>query len=83
VRLILREAEITFDFSAERRAQQSTPIVPALLMQSHGHDAKAGEFVTQAQPVNHASRIRRHIDTRADLAQCARLLVDMHVEAGM
>ena len=68
VRLILPEAEMAFNFHAERRAQQSPPVVPALLMHGHGLHTEAGELVAQAQPMNHASCVRRHVDASADFA---------------
>src|SRR5262245_66583013 len=68
VRLILTETEMAFDFDAERRPQQSAPVIPALLMYSQGHHAEPGEIVAEAQRVNYARCVRRHVDTGADLA---------------
>src|SRR5437660_982090 len=64
----LPETEMAFDFYAERRSQQSVPVVPALLMHGHGHHAEAGELVAQAQAMNHASCVWRHVDASADFA---------------
>src|SRR3974390_2448272 len=68
VRLILPETKITFGLRSERSSQQSSPVVPALLMHGCGHDTEAGEPVTQAQPMNHARCVWRHVDAGANLA---------------
>ena len=82
VHLVLREAERLDDRVAERRADERPAVLPAALVPGERPDAHRGQVVREAQAVEDARRVRADLDPGADLADRARLLVHLHVEAG-
>ena len=80
--LVLREAERLDDRVSERRADEGPAVLPATLVPRERPYAHLGQVVREAQAVEDAGRVRADLDPGADLADRARLLVHLHVEAG-
>ena len=68
---------------AERRLGQRAAVVPAALMEERRAERHLGAFLAKPEPDQDARRVRADVDAGADLAEQARLLVDLHVEAGL
>jgi len=67
----------------ERRALQRAAVMPAPLMCAERPHCLAVEPLAEAESIQDAYRVRRHIDTAADLGELGRLLIDLDVEAGL
>ena len=79
--LIVRHAERRLHGLRDRRAQQRASVIPAALMPRERLHALVCQRLGEAQPVQDARGVRADLDAGADLAQLARLLVDVDVEA--
>ena len=80
---VMRRAELLLDSVAERRLRQGAAVIPAALMEERRAVRHLGAFLAETQPDQDARGVRPDIDAGADLAEQARLLVDLNVEAGL
>ena len=80
---VMRRAELLRDGVAERRLGQRAAVVPAALVEVRRAVRDLGAFLAEAEPDQDPRCVRPDIDARADLREQARLLVDLHVEAGL
>ena len=80
---VMRRAELTFDIGGEPRLGQRAAVVPAALMEERRSVGHPGAFLAETEPDQNARGVRADVDAGADLAEQARLLVDLHVEAGL
>ncbi len=79
----VRRAVKCFALRVERRLLQGAPVLPAALVGPERADALAVETRPEAEPPQHARRIRTHVDAAADLRQLGRLFVDLDREPGL
>src|SRR5712691_6765579 len=79
----VRRAIERFALRVERRLLQGAPVLPAALVGAERADALAVETWPEAEPPQHARRIRTHVDAAADLRQLGRLFVDLDGEPGL
>ena len=59
------------------------PSVPAALVEERRAKCHTGAFLAEAEPYQDSRSVRADVDTGANLAQEARLLIDLHVIAGL
>ena len=71
------------DRVAEPRLGQRAAVLPAALMKERRAERHLGAFLAEAEPDQEARGVRADVDAGADFAEQARLLVDLHVEAGL
>ena len=79
----VRRAELLLDVRGKPRLGQRAAIVPAALMEERRAERHPGAFLAKAKPDQDARCIRADVDAGADLAEQARLLVHLYVEAGL
>ena len=79
----VRRAEFLGDRLAQRRFGQRAAIVPAALVKERRPVRHLGAFLAKAEPDQKARRVRPDVDAGADFGEQARLLIDLHVEAGL
>ena len=80
---MMRRAELPVDGVAERRLGQRAAVLPAALMEERRPERHLGAFLAKAEPDQDARGVRPDVDAGADLGEQARLLIDLHVEAGL
>ncbi len=83
VEVIVRRTEGLLDQSADGRALQGAAVVPAALVHGLRKDADPVHGRAQAEPMEQPRGVGADLDAGADLADARRLLVDLHVEAGL
>ena len=79
----VRRAEFLGDSLSQRRFGQRAAIVPTALMKERRPERHLGALLTEAELDQQARGVRPDVDAGADFGQQARLLVDLHVEAGL
>ena len=80
---MMRRAELLLDIGGKPRLGQRAAVVPAALMEERRAVRHPGAFLAKAKPDQDARGVRADVDAGADFAEQARLLVDLHVEAGL
>jgi hypothetical protein len=76
----MRKSESGDDCVAERGLQQRAAIVSAPLVMRKGPHAELGQFVGKSQSVQDSRRIRANLNSGADFAQRAGLLVHVSIK---
>src|SRR6266436_1813843 len=81
--VIVGRAEGGLNLGPDWCTLQSAAVVPALLVNGGWQHADLIESRLQPQPDQEARGVGTDLDTRADLADARRLLVDVDVESGL
>src|SRR5262249_3071068 len=79
----MRRTVELFTARVERRSLERPAILPAPLVGADRPHGLEVELLAEAEPVEDAHRVRRHVDAAADLGQLRSLLVDIDLEAGV